>query len=139
MSPEITSYLTDFEKWQIVALREKYLSFSEIGQLLLHLKSTVQSFYNRFQKRGDAKNLPFTGRPNIIDPRTRRRLVRESKKVRCQPLSELRNAIVPHASVKTVKRALPSVNITKWRARKRASLKDEHAIKRFAWAKEYKN
>ena len=132
MPPEITSYLTDFEKGQIVALREKNLSFYEIGHLLLRPKSTIQSFYNRSQKRGDAKNLPFTGRPKIIDPRTRRRLVRESKKARRQPLSELRNAIVPHASVKTVKRALASVNIKKWRARKRAFLKDEHAIKRLA-------
>ena len=41
--------------------------------------------------------------------------------------------------MKTIKRALASVNIKKWRARKRAFLKDEHAIKRLAWAKEYKN
>jgi len=36
-------------------------------------------------------------------------------------------------------RALASVNIKKWRARKRAFLKDEHAIKRLAWVREYKN
>ena len=34
---------------------------------------------------------------------------------------------------------MASVNIKKWRARKRAFLKDEHAIKRLALAKEYKN
>ena len=39
----------------------------------------------------------------------------------------------------TVKRALASVNIKKWRARKRALWKDAHAVKRLAWAMEYKN
>jgi len=85
------------------------------------------------------KKLPFTGRRKIIDTRTCRRLVRESKKARHLPLSELRNEVAPHASVKTIKRALASVDIKKSRARKRAFLKDEHAIKRLAWAKEYKN
>ena len=34
---------------------------------------------------------------------------------------------------------MASVNIMKLRARKTAFRKDEHAIKRLAWAKEYKN
>jgi IS30 family transposase len=113
MPSQKTGYLTDFEKGQIVALREKNIAFSEIGQLLHRSQSTVKSFYNRYQKRGDGKNLPFTGRPKIIDTRTCRRLARESKKGRHQPLSELRNNVAPHASVKTVKRALASVNIKK--------------------------
>jgi len=41
MPPEKSGYLTDFEKGQIVALKEKNLYFSEIGQLLHCLKSTV--------------------------------------------------------------------------------------------------
>jgi len=118
---------------------KKNLSFSEIGQLLHHPKSTVQSFHNQYQKRGVAKILPFTGRPKIIDTRTCCRLVRESKKACRLPLSELGNEVAPHASVKTIKRVLTSVNIKQWRARKRAFLKDEHAIKRLVWAKEYKN
>ena len=113
MPPEKSGYLTDFEKGQIVALKEKNLSFSEIGQLLHRLKSTVQSFHNRYQERGVAKNLLFTGRPKIIDTRTCHHLVREFKKGSHIPLSELRNEAVPHVSVKTIKRALASVNIKK--------------------------
>jgi len=134
MPPQKTGYLTEFEKGQIVALRKKEISFSEIGELLHHPKSTVQTFrvHNRFQKRGDANTLPKPARPKIITTRTCRRLVRESKKARHQTLSELRNNVAPHASLDTLKRALASVNIKKWRARKRAPLKDEHAVKRLA-------
>jgi len=64
MPPEKTGNLTEFEKGQIVALKEESLSFSEIGKILSHPKSTVLSFYNRFQKRGDVKNLPMPGRQN---------------------------------------------------------------------------
>ena len=85
------------------------------------------------------KNLSMPGRYKIIDTRTHCRLVRESKKARRLPLSKLRNEVAPHASVKTIKRALASVNIKKWRARKSAFLKDEHAVKRLAWAKKYKD
>jgi len=51
MPPEKTGNLTQFEKGQIVALKEKSLSFSEIGKILSRPKSTVLSFYNR-SKRG---------------------------------------------------------------------------------------
>jgi len=96
MPPEKTGNLTEFEKGQIVALKEKSLSFSEIGKILSRPKSTVVSFYNWFQKRGDVKNLPMPGRHKIIDSRTHRRLVRESKKARRLPLLELRNEVAPH-------------------------------------------
>jgi len=115
MPPEETSNLTEFEKEKIVALKEKCLSGPEIGKILSCPKSTVLSFYNRFQKRGDVKTLPMPGRHKIIDTRTHRRRVRESKKTGRLPLSELRNEVAPHVSVKTIKRALASVNIKKWR------------------------
>jgi len=139
MPPEKTGNLTEFENGQIVALKEKSRSFSEIGKILSRPKSTVLTFYNRFQKLGDVKNLPMPGRHKIIDTRTHCCLVRESKKGRRLPLSELCNEVAPHASVKTIKQALASVNIKKWRARKRAFLKDEHAVKRLACAKKYKD
>jgi len=75
MPPEKSGYLTDFEKGQIVALKENNLSFSEIGQLLHRPKSTVQCFHNQYQKRGVAKNLPFRGRPKIMHTGTCHRLV----------------------------------------------------------------
>jgi len=118
MPPQKTGYLTEVEKGQIVALRKKEISFSEIGELLHHPKSTVETFHNCFQKRGDANTLPKPGRPKIITTRTCRPLVRESKKARHQTLSELHNDVAPHASLDTVKRDLASVNIKKWRARK---------------------
>jgi len=96
MPPGKTGNLTEFEKGHIVALREKTLSFSEIGKILSRPKSTVLSFYNWFQKRGDVKNLPMPGRHKIIDTRTHRHLVRESKKACCLPLLELCNEVAPH-------------------------------------------
>jgi len=139
MPPEKTSNLIVFEKGQIVALKGKSLSFSEIGKILSCPKSTVLSFYNCFQKRGDSNNLPMPGRHKIINTRTHHRLVIESKKARRLPLLELHNELVPHASVKTIKRALASINIKQSRARQGAFLKDEHAVKRLAWAKKYKD
>ena len=53
-------------------------------------------------------------------------------------MSELCNEIVPHASVRTVKRSLALVNIRKWRAKKRALLKESHASQRLAWVKEHR-
>jgi len=96
--PEKSGYLIDFEKGQIVALKAKNLSFSEIGQLLHRFKCTVQSFHNVYQKMGVAKNLPFTGRPKIINTKTCRHLVRESKKAHRLPLSELLKEVAPLAS-----------------------------------------
>src|SRR5437588_11955526 len=58
MPPEKTGHLTEFEKGQIVALKEKNLSISEIDKILRDPKSTVLSFYNWYEKRGDEKNLP---------------------------------------------------------------------------------
>jgi len=135
MPPAKTGNLTEFEKAQIVVLKEDSLSFCQVGKILSRPNSTVLSFYNRVQKRGDVKNLPMPGRHKIIDTRTHRRLAREFKNACRLLLSELHNEVAPHASVKTIKRALASVNIKKWRARKRAFLKDEHAVKRLAWAK----
>ena len=103
MPSEKTGNLTEFEKGQIVALKAKSFSFSEIGKILSRPKSTVLSFYNWFQKRGDGKNLPMPGRHKIINTRTHRRLVRESKKARRLSLSELRNEVASHVSVKTIK------------------------------------
>jgi len=103
MPPEKTGHLTEFEKGQIVALKKKSLSFSEIGKILSCSKSTVLSFHNQYQKRGDEKNLPIPGRHKIMDTRTHCCLVRESKKARHLPLSELGNEVAPHASVKTIK------------------------------------
>src|SRR5437588_7003662 len=41
MPPAKTGHLTEFEKGQIVALKEKNLSFSEIGKILSHPKAAA--------------------------------------------------------------------------------------------------
>ena len=89
-------------------MRKKEISFSEIEELLHCPKGTVLNFHNHFQKRGDANTLPKQGRPRIMTPRTCRHLVRESKKAHCQTLSQLRNDVVPHASLNPLKGALTS-------------------------------
>ena len=139
MPLEKTGNRTECEKGQIVALKEQSRSFTEIGKILSCPKSTLLTFYNRFQKSRDGKNLAMTGRYKIVDTRTHGWLVRESKTAHRLRSSELRNEVAPHTSVKTIKQALASANIKKWRVRQKAFLKHEDAVERLAWAKKYKN
>ena len=126
--------LSDFEKGQIVALAEKNCPLSEIQAQVNRSKSTIHEFLQRFRERGSEENLPTSGRPPKLSASTRRLPVRRSKKDRQQPLRELRNEVAPQVSVRTVKRALQQENIRKWRAKKRALLKPQHAADRLAWA-----
>ena len=138
MPQKNTGFLSDFEKGKIIALKMKNDSFPAIAKQLNRPLSTVKHFYQRYKMRGTSKNQSSTGRPRIIDERTQRHLARASKKARHLPLAELCNDIVPKVSVRTVKRSLAEVNIKKWRAKKRALLKQRHAIQRLAWAKKHK-
>jgi len=128
MPPEKTGNVPKFEKSQILVMKEESLTFSEIGNILSSPKSPVLSIYNGFQKRGDLKNLPMPGRHKNIDTRTHGHQVRESRKARCLPLSQLCNDVAPPVSAKTIKSALASVNNKQWRARPRAYLHDEHSV-----------
>lgn len=139
MSNYATGRLSDFEKGQIIALASQNLSYSQIQQQVNRPRSTIQNFLLRYRERGTEKNAPTPGRPKEIDDHTRRRLVRETKKDRRQPLRELRNDVAPKVSVRTVKRALAAENIKKWRAKKRALLTEAHVRKRLAWAREHKD
>jgi len=59
MPPLKTGYLNEFEKGQIVALRKKEISFSEIGELLHCPKSMILSFHNlsRVEAGGNRERL----------------------------------------------------------------------------------
>ena len=74
-----------------------------------------------------------------MDSRNKRWIAREAKKNQRQPLRELRNNVVPHISVKTVKRALGEVGMKKWRAKKRPLLREKDAQARLAWALSYQD
>ena len=131
--------MSDFDKGQIIAFRKQNSSLSQIAKEINRPKSTIQTFLDRYESRDSHENTPSAGRPRLITARTRRRLVRESKKARRLPLRELTNEVAPNASVRTIKRVLAEEDIRKWRAKKRALLTEDHVAQRLAWAKEHKN
>ena len=90
-------------------------------------------FLDRYENRDSHENTS-AGRLRVITARTRRRLVRESKKARRLPLRELANEVAPNASERTIRRVLAEEDTRKWRA-KRALLTENHVAQRLAWAK----
>src|SRR5947209_4399652 len=137
--PYATGALSDFEKGQIAALSDENYPISHIQKHVNRSRTTIQSFAKRRQERGSHHNEPGAGRPPKIDSRDKRRIAREARKDRRQPLHELRNNVVPHVSVKTVKRALSEVGMKKWRAKKRPLLREKDAQARLAWALSHQN
>jgi len=139
MTKHTTGRLSEFEKGEIIALHNSNHSLMEIETKVNRSRSTIHDFLSRYHERGHIENTPAPGRGKILTPQDRRRLVRETKKDRRQPLRELRNLVAPHCSIRTVKRALAEEDIKKWRAKKRALLTKKHAKQRLAWALAHKD
>lgn len=139
MSYNTNGYLSDLDKGQIIAFHKQKLSLSQISKEINRPKSTVHAFLTRYKNLGTHENRPIVGRTPLITTRTKRRLVRQAKKARQQPLQELTNEVAPYASVRTIQRSLAGEDIKKWRAKKRALLKEDHVAQRLSWAKEHKD
>jgi len=78
MTRQKTGYSPEFVKEEIVAMRTKELSISQIGELLYCPKSIVKTSHNNLQERSNSKTLLILGRRWITSPRTYGRLVKES-------------------------------------------------------------
>lgn len=138
-APKPTGHLSDVDKGIIIALKEEGCSWAAIATRTGRNKSTVRSFWKRYQKRGHEKNFSSPGRPITIDDRTRRRVIFHALAHRRLPLRELRNTVAPETSIRTIKRILREADIRKWRAKKRAMLTPAHVASRLAWALKYKD
>ena len=55
------------------------------------------------------------------------------------PLAEIHHNIAPQISIRIIRRSLAEVDIKKWRAAERPTLKKEHAAARLEWAQKYKD
>ncbi len=80
-----------------------------------------------------------SGRPKKLSKKDERRLLRESKSDHRQPLAEITANVVPHASIRTVKRRLKEHNIRKWLAAERPLLDEKLSLLRLEWALRYKD
>ncbi|TGZ78641.1 Homeodomain-like protein, partial [Ascodesmis nigricans] len=106
MAPTRRTNLSEFEKGQIIALHRRGDSNRKIAEALGRSEASVRKFVSRYNQTGDIKPPSKAGRPQKLDERTKRLLVRKAKMNRRQQFRELRNEVCPEVSVRTVKRAL---------------------------------
>ena len=113
MTYNTNGYLSDLEKGQIISFLKQKLSLSQISKEINRPKSTVLAFLTRYKNNGTLENLPIVGKTPLITERTKRRLVRQAKKARRQPIRELTDEVAPYASVSTIQRSLAEEDIKK--------------------------
>jgi transposase len=130
--------LTDFQKGEIVGLRENY-THREIGRRLSIPHSTVSAFLNRLAKRNTHENLPRPGAPRKTSLSDDRYLVRSAQSNTRQPLAQLRVETNIDISEQTIRRRLKEAGIRKWRAVNRPLLSQKHAKQRLKWTQEHRS
>ena len=131
--------MADLEKGQIIAFDKVGKRISEIARQIDRPRSTVASFLSKYHARGTHENAHRSGRPQLLDERSKRRLVRATKKNRRMPLGELQLNTHTMVSRSTIKRALLEQNIQKWVAAQRPLLTEKHAWCRLEWALMYED
>lgn len=136
--PKTTPNLSDAQRGQIIGLRQAKATFRDIATIVGCSKGTAKSVFYRWKHDGTIST-HRTGRPPIVSERDKRRLVREARNHRKQPLRDITNFITPYASVSTVKRVLSKAHIRKWIAAERPELTENHAHQRLQWAIEHKD
>jgi transposase len=131
--------LTDFQKGEIVALRDS-MSHREIGRQLDIPHRTVSSFLERYDQRKSADNLPHPGAPRKLSTADIRYLVRTVESETRVPLAEIPvNTTFSNVSVRTIRRRLREEGIRKWKAVGRTLLTPKDAKLRYKWAKAHRH
>ena len=100
-------------------------------------RSTIVSFFHRFQECGSEENLPHTGRPRKTSASFDRYLIRTTQvdtDITNTALCDITNATV---SISTIRRRLHEDHIRKWKAVECALLTEKHAAKHLKWARKY--
>lgn len=139
MSELRRSELSEYEKGQINALSTIGCKVAQISRQINRPHSTITGYLKREKERGTYKNSTRPGRPQVLDGRSKRRLLRTVTSGRRQSLTEIQQNVVPQASRRTIQRVLAKANIKKWRAKERPTLKKEHVAARLEWALKYKD
>lgn len=122
------------EKGKIIAFYYCLGVVAIVARLVGQPWSTVKNFLTRVKIQGHENNLTRPGRPQKLNRRAQRAIVRIARQERKITRRELRVLHAPDVCLHTVDRVLRNANIKNWRAKGRPLLKEEHVAKRLAWA-----
>ena len=101
--------------------------------------STARAINKKFDLTGSTHRRAGSGRPSKLDARGKRTLIKEAKKNRRKPLSEVGMDVVPQVSATTARRVLDEVRLHRRIARSVIFLRPEHKDKRRKWALDHLN
>ena len=105
-SPE----LTDFERGMIIGLHKGNFGPPAISKVLGYPRTTISTIIKRYNEDNMTTTASRSGRPPLLDDRTKRKLVREVKKDRKRSLDELKEnfnvGFTTTISSRTIQRAI---------------------------------
>jgi transposase len=123
-----------YVRGQIIGLRDAGLKWSDIERKLHVPISTCYDIYSRKDLTSDGRSAPRSGRPRLWSKRDERKVVRIARLKLFLTYTQLKFEASVTFSHSTIRRILDVYNISKWRAKKRPKLMEEHACLRLAWA-----
>ena len=101
MSTTLTRHyqrISEYKRIQIIALREQQYTLEEVSKKTKVKKETVREVLRKWEQHHTIKDLPKTGRPAIVDDRTKRRLASIAQSGEVGTAPELALADTSHAS-----------------------------------------
>lgn len=128
--PRRGNRLNDFEKGQISALNQEGKSISDISRRLNRSYNCIKQFL-----RCGGQYSYSTGRPNALNERQRRQIVRVMTTENAPSLRQLIAELNLSVSPTTISKFLTELGWKYVRALKVPALTENHKIKRFQWAK----
>jgi len=135
--------LTDFERGEIIGLYKGKHSQREIAEILDQKKSTVADIIKKYNDQGLTSTLPRSGRPNILNDRDKRQLVKITKNNRNKTLDEITenfiNLLNISVSSRTIQRTLHQEGYSGHAAKKKPFISEQNKKKRFGWCRMRKN
>ncbi|QRV99727.1 Transposable element Tc1 transposase [Ceratobasidium sp. AG-Ba] len=120
---------------QIVALKLDGYSPAYIARRARVVRSTVSYVLKRFKEHHTLSPLPRSGRPTIVNDRTRRHILRDIVQNRFDTYAEVA-ARIPGVSGKTVQKVAFAAGYRRCVALTKPFLKPEMIVDRLEWAKE---
>jgi transposase len=126
-------------RWEIVRLRRDNNTFPDIAKLVQRPISTCQSIFQKWSDTGDVEDVPRSGRPPIISPSQKEKLietVKNNEDMSIRGLIEESKVDISKTSAWNVMKGYGfkcKTQSIKW------SMEPHHKEGRLKWAKEYIN
>lgn len=106
----------------------------------LHLPdSTVRTTIKKATQRANGESKTRSGAPQKVNTRDKRAVIRSVKATPKMTYSDLCAVTGLNVCDKTLAKIMKKENIKNWQAKKCPFLKEEHAVKRLAFALQYKD